>query len=173
MQKLESEIAKTNYTLTARIFHWSFLILFVYGVFKKIENINQLEDLALLKFEITFALLFILFLVARFVYMKRTQKSSLPPNTPRAQKFLAKAVHYGMYIGMITIAVSGLIIGFLYWLGLKSGIIIETIISWHEVSVSTVYWLVGLHLLGAIYHRVKNDGVWESMVPKLKKGKRF
>ena len=168
MKKTDAEIAKTNYTLTARIFHWSFVILFAYGIFKQIENINQLEDLALLKFEITFALLFILFLVARFVYMRRTQKSSLPPDTPRAQKILAKAVHYGMYIGMISIAFSGLVIGSLYWLGLKSGIIIEALIGWHEVSVSIVYWLVGLHLVGAIYHRFKNDGVWQSMVPSLK-----
>ena len=171
MKKTDAEIAKTNYTLTARIFHWSFVILFAYGIFKQIENINQLEDLALLKFEITFALLFILFLVARFVYMRRTQKSSLPPDTPRAQKILAKAVHYGMYIGMISIAFSGLLIGSLYWLGLKSGIIIEKLIVWHEVSVSIMYWLVGLHLIGAIYHRFKNDGVWQSMVPTLKRGK--
>ena len=125
----------------------------------------------LLKFEIAFALLFILFLVARFVYMKRTQKSSLPPDTPMVQRALAKAVHYGMYIGMISIALSGLVIGCLYWLGLKSGIIIETIIGWHEFSVSTVYWLVGLHLIGAIYHRFKNDGVWEAMTPSLKREK--
>tara|TARA_B100001175_G_scaffold291727_1_gene277080 strand:+ start:141 stop:656 length:516 start_codon:yes stop_codon:yes gene_type:complete len=171
MKKTEAEIAKTNYSITAKIFHWSFIILFAYGIFKQIDNINQLEDLALLKFEITFALLFILFLVFRFVYMTRTQKSSLPPDTPRAQKALAKAVHYGMYIGMISIAFSGLVIGSLYWLGLKSGIIIETIIGWHEVSVSIVYWLVGLHLIGAIYHRFKNDGVWQSMVPTLKRGK--
>ena len=171
MKKTKAEIAKTSYSITAKIFHWSFIILFAYGIFKQIDNINQLEDLALLKFEITFALLFILFLVVRFVYMTRTQKSSLPPDTPRAQKALAKAVHYGMYIGMISIAFSGLVIGSLYWLGLKSGIIIETIIGWHEVSVSIVYWLVGLHLIGAIYHRFKNDGVWQSMVPTLKRGK--
>ena len=171
MKKTEAEIAKTSYSITAKIFHWSFVILFAYGIFKQIENINQLEDLALLKFEITFALLFILFLVFRFVYMTRTQKSSLPPDTPRAQKALAKAVHYGMYIGMISIAFSGLVIGSLYWFGLKSGIIIETIIGWHEVSVSIVYWLVGLHLIGAIYHWFKDDGVWQSMIPTLKRSK--
>ena len=171
MQNTEVEIAKPSYTLTAKIFHWSFVILFAYGISKQIDNINQLEDLALLKFEIAFALLFILFLVARFVYMKRTQKSSLPPDTPMVQRALAKAVHYGMYVGMISIALSGLVIGCLYWLGLKSGIIIETIIGWHEVSVSIVYWLVGLHLIGAIYHRFKNDGVWESMTPSLKRKK--
>ena len=171
MQNTEVEIANPSYTLTAKIFHWSFVILFAYGISKQIDNINQLEDLALLKFEIAFALLFILFLVARFVYMKRTQKSSLPPDTPMVQRALAKAVHYGMYVGMISIALSGLVIGCLYWLGLKSGIIIETIIVWHEVSVSTVYWLVGLHLIGAIYHRFKNDGVWEAMTPSLKREK--
>jgi len=171
MKKTNAEIAKIKYSLTARIFHWSFVILFAYGIFKQIENINELEDLALLKFEITFALLFILFLVARFIYMTQTQKSSLPPDTPKAQKALAKAVHYGMYIGMLSIAFSGLVIGSLYWLGLKSGTIIETLIGWHEVSVSIVYWLVGLHLIGAIYHRFKNDGVWQSMVPTLKRGK--
>jgi len=118
MQNTEVEISKPSYTLTAKIFHWSFVILFAYGISKQIDNINQLEDLALLKFEIAFALLFILFLVARFVYMKRTQKSSLPPDTPMVQKALAKAVHYGMYLGMISIALSGVVIGCLYWLGL-------------------------------------------------------
>ena len=171
MRNSEVEITKPSYTLTAKIFHWSFVVLFAYGISKQIDNINQLEDLALLKFEIAFALLFILFLMARFVYMKRTQKSSLPPDTPAMQRALAKAVHFGMYIGMVSIALSGLVIGCLYWLGLKSGIIIETIISWHEVSVSIVYWLVGLHLIGAIYHRFKNDGVWESMTPSLKREK--
>ena len=171
MRNTEVEMAKQSYTLTAKIFHWSFVIIFAYGISKQITNIEQLEDLALLKFEITFALLFILFLVVRFFYMKRTQKSSLPHSTPLVQKALAKAVHYGMYIGMISIALSGLVIGCLYWLGLKSGIIIETIIGWHEVSVSTVYWLVGLHLIGAIYHRFKNDGVWEAMTPSLKREK--
>ena len=171
MRNPEVEITKPSYTLTAKIFHWSFVILFAYGISKQINNINQLEDLTLLKFEIAFALLFILFLVTRFVYMKRTQKSSLPPDTPMAQRAIANAVHYGMYIGMISIAFSGLVIGCLYWFGLKSGVIIETLIGWHELSVSIVYWLVGLHLIGAIYHRLKNDGVWQSMVPTLKRGK--
>ena len=171
MRNPEVEITKPSYTLTAKVFHWSFVFLFAYGISKQVDNINQLEDLALLKFEIAFDLLFILFLVARFAYMKRTQKSSLPPDTPMLQKALAKAVHYGMYIGMISIALSGLVIGCLYWLGLERGIIIETIIIWHETSVSIVYWLVGLHLIGAIYHRFKKDGVWESMMPTLKREK--
>ena len=157
-----------GFSITAKLFHWGFILIFAYGIIKQIDNIEQLEDLALLKFEIVFAFLFILFLVVRFFYMTRTQKSSLPQNTPKIQKIAAKSVHYGMYIGMISIALSGLVIGFLYWLGLTSGIIIDTIIWWHETSVSVVYWLIGIHLLGAVYHRIKNDGVWNSMVPIFK-----
>ena len=171
MSETSQEITKSDFSLTAKTFHWSFVILFAYGISKQIDNINQLEDLALLKFEIAFAFLFIFFLVVRFFYMKRSQKSSLPQNTPKVQKIAAKSVHYGMYIGMISIALSGLVIGFLYWLGLKSGMIIDIIIGWHETSVSVVYWLIGIHLIGAIYHRLKDDGVWNSMVPILKSNK--
>ena len=139
--------------------------------FKQIEDIKQLEDLALLKFEIYFALFFIVLLLIRFVYMKRTQRSSLPPDTPKAQKTLAKLVHYGMYAGMVSIALSGLMIGCFYWVGLKGGLLVNFLISWHETSVSTVYWLIGLHFVGAIFHRFKKDEVWDSMVPILQSKK--
>ena len=86
MSETSQEITKSDFSLTAKIFHWSFVILFAYGISKQIDNINQLEDLALLKFEIAFAFLFILFLVVRFFYMTKTQKSSLPQNTPKIQK---------------------------------------------------------------------------------------
>ena len=171
MVKQVRQQGSQGFSITAKLFHWGFILIFAYGIIKQIDNIEQLEDLALLKFEIAFAFLFILFLIVRFFYMTRTQNSSLPQNTPMIQKIIAKSVHYGMYIGMISIALSGLFIGFLYWLGLKSGIIIDTIIGWHEISVSVVYWLIGIHLLGAIYHRMKNDGVWNSMVPILKSSK--
>ena len=161
----------SGFSFIARIFHWGFIVLFAYGVVKQIDDIKELEDLVLLKFEISFALLFILFLLTRLVYMTRTQKTSLPPNTPKVQKYIAKVVHYGMYIGMISIAFSGLVIGSLYWLGFKSGIAMKTIIGWHEFSVSIIYWLVGLHLAGAVYHWFRNDGVWESMVPTFKRSK--
>ena len=172
MNKANEQKSIEGFSLTAKLFHWSFILIFSYGIFKQIDDINQLEDLALLKFEIIFALLFILFLIIRFIYMKRTQKSSLPPDTTKFQKAGAKLVHYGMYVTMISIALSGLVIGLLYWLGWKSGLLIETIIFWHESSVSIVYWLIGLQLLGAVYHWIKNDGVWESMVPILNRNRK-
>ena len=156
---------KQNYSFLAKFFHWGFVLLFGYGIFKQVDDIAQLEDIYLLKIEILFASFFLFFLVLRFFYMFKTQKTSLPAKTPRSQKFVAKLVHYCMYICLASICISGLMIGLFFWLGLKNGILIEFIIMLHENSISIIYWLIAIHIIAAIYHRVKNDGVWNSMVP--------
>ena len=145
--------------------HWGFVLLFIYAVLKQIESINQLEDGSLLKFEVVFAIVFLLLLAIRFFYMKKTQQSSLPEQTPEPQKLAAKIVHTGMYICLAAIPLSGLMIGLLFWLELKDGMLINIVIEAHEFAVSIIYWLIGIHVLAAIYHRLKKDGVWSSMVP--------
>ena len=74
MSETSQEITKSDFSLTAKIFHWSFVILFAYGISKQIDNINQLEDLTLLKFEIAFAFLFFLFLMTLVI---RTPASAI------------------------------------------------------------------------------------------------
>ena len=59
MNKENEQKSIQGFSLTAKLFHWGFILIFSYGILKQIDNINQLEDLALLKFEIIFALLFI------------------------------------------------------------------------------------------------------------------
>ena len=145
--------------------HWGFVLLFIYAVLKQIESINQLEDGSLLKFEVVFAIVFLLLLAIRFFYMKKTQQSSLPEQTPEPQKLAAKIVHTGTYICLAAIPLSGLMIGLLFWLELKDGMLINIVIEAHEFAVSIIYWLIGIHILAAIYHRLKKDGVWSSMVP--------
>ena len=41
-------IDKNNYKYSkiAKLFHWGFVILFVYGVAKQVDDISQLEDTA-------------------------------------------------------------------------------------------------------------------------------
>ena len=70
-----------GYSLVAKTFHWSFVLIFFYGIYKQVDDIQQLEDLSLLKFEILFASIFLLLLFIRFIYMAKTQTSSLPENT--------------------------------------------------------------------------------------------
>lgn len=148
--------------------HWGFVLLFIYGLLKQIDELNQLKDEALLKFEVIFAVIFILLLLIRFIYMKTTQKTSLPQSTPRSQVIAAKVVHSGMYICLALIPLTGLLIGLLFWLGLEDGFLINLVVGSHELVVSLIYWLIGFHILAASYHRLKKDGVWSSMVPFFK-----
>ena len=157
--------ATGGYSKIAKIFHWGFVALFAYGVLKQVDDIGQLRDTALLRFEILFASALLILLGARFFYMLRTQKTSLPEETPYAQKIAAKIAHLGMYISLATIALSGILIGLLYWSGFSSGILIDGAVGLHEVSVTLTYWLIAVHILAAIYHRFRKDGVWDAMVP--------
>ena len=158
----------TKYSTTAKFFHWGFVGLFAYGIAKQVDDISQLEDFALLRFELVFATLLILLLAVRFLYMTKTQTSSLPSETSSFQKLAAKLVHLGMYASLTTIALSGILIGGIYWMGMKEGLLIEGIITVHELAVTASYWLIGLHIVAAVFHRFKNDGVWNSMVPVCK-----
>ena len=159
---------KNSFSSTAKFMHWGFVLLFIYGLLKQIDELNQLKDEALLKFELIFAVIFILLLLIRFVYMRTTQKTSLPQSTPRSQVIAAKVVHSGMYICLALIPLTGLLIGLLFWLGLEDGFLINLVVGSHELVVSLIYWLIGLHILAASYHRLKKDGVWSSMVPFFK-----
>ena len=126
MQKM----VKSKHSITAMLFHWGFVFIFMYGILKQVEDINQLSDISLLKFEIIFAALMLILLIIRYLYMSRIQASSLPEDTSIFQKRTAKIVHLCLYINLSIIPITGLVIGILYWLGLKSGIFIELTVGY-------------------------------------------
>ena len=157
--------AGSHYGLAALILHWGFALLFLYGVIKQVEDVSQLADDAFLRFEMVFALIFLALLVVRFVFMKTRHVSALPADTPVWQRWAARLVHLGMYASLAAIAVSGLAIGFLYGAGFTSGLLLEAVTELHGMTVSLAYWLIGIHVLAALYHRWLGDGVWTAMVP--------
>jgi cytochrome b561 len=73
-----------------------------------------------------------------------------------------------MYTTLASTAITGLLIGLFYWLGFKEGLLINLLTVIHSFVVNALYWLIGIHIVAAIYHRLKKDGVWSSMVPFLK-----
>ena len=156
---------KKQYSFLAKFWHWGFVLLFIYGVAKQVDSIEQLENKFFFQFEIIFAFLFLFLLIIRFIYMTKTQETSLPDSTPKIQKIAARVVHLGMYTGLAGVALTGLLIGFLFWLGFKEGLLIEIVTEIHSFVVNVLYWLIGIHILAATFHRLKKDGVWSSMVP--------
>ena len=162
---IEKQDDRVKYSLLARALHWFFVIFFAVGIYKQVDDINQLEDIMFFRTEIIFASVLLLLLAFRFLYMTKTQKTALPDNTPKIQRFAAKIVHFSMYVSLAGIALSGLAIGYLFSIGLKDGFFVDLIVAIHEFLVSTIYWLISVHVIAAIFHRFKRDGVWNSMVP--------
>ena len=144
------------------------MLLFGYGVFKQIENKEQLNDVGLLISEMFFAVAFLLFIILRYIYIRRRYKTALPSETLKIQVIAAKFVHSSMYFVLTGIAISGLGIGTLYWLDYTDGLLIETMIWVHELLFSIILCLISIHIFAAIYHRTQHDFVWSSMVPFLK-----
>lgn len=165
MQHVPTPRQTAHYSLIAKCLHWGFILLFVYGIVKQVDDVSQLADSAFLRFEMVFAVIFLLVLAARFAYMKTTQSSALPGDAPLWQHRAARAVHYGMYASLAAIALSGMLIGLLYGAGLTSGLILEAALEVHGLTVLVSYWLIAIHVAAALYHRWQTDGVWNTMVP--------
>ena len=113
-------------------------------------------------------MIFLVFIIFRFIYMKKNFTTSLASETPKLPRIVAKIIRILMYVAFAGIAISGLGIGFLFWLGYRNSYLMELTIRVHELFFSVIVWLISAYVLAAIYHRIQNDFVWSSMVPLLK-----
>ena len=158
-----------SHTKLAKTIHWSFIVLYAYGIFKQVNDISQLEDNGLLIFEVIFACIFLLVVIMRYFYMRKvgTMQSSTVPVHP-VHNFIAKSVHLSMYLCLILLPLSGLAIALLFKQGIFDGPWQNIAIGIHEFTATSSYVLIAIHVSAAIYSRVKGEGVWSSMVPFLK-----
>jgi len=158
-----------SHTFLARFIHWTFIPLYAYGIFKQVDDIESLEDRALLIFESIFASIFLLIVILRLTYMRRFKTFQGATHTPhRIHTFIAKSVHRGMYAALILLPLSGLIIAALYSQDIKTGLLQDGALAVHELSATLSYVMIATHVSAAIYSRIKGEGVWSSMVPILK-----
>jgi len=158
-----------SHTFLARFIHWTFIPLYAYGIFKQVDDIESLEDRALLIFESIFASIFLLIVILRLTYMRRFKTFQGATHTPhRIHAFIAKSVHRGMYAALILLPLSGLIIAALYSQDIKTGLLQDGALAVHELSATLSYVMIATHVSAAIYSRIKGEGVWSSMVPILK-----
>ena len=154
-----------HFSLLAKIFHWGVMAVFIYGIAKQVGEVSDLHNRALLIFEMKFAAAFLALLAVRYLYMTKTQTTSLPNDTPRWQKRMAFFAHQAMYISLAAIAITGLGIGLLFMMGFTEGMMISAVVELHGITVTVSYALIALHVSAALFHRFQEDGVWSSMVP--------
>ena len=168
-----------SHTLLARSIHWSFILLYVYGIFKQVNELDELEDTNLLLFEIVFATTFLVIVILRYSYMRRF-KTFLGAREPVhiVHYYFARTVHRAMYACFILLPLTGLMIAGLYSQGYtvnatpdEEQTIMDLVLDLHGAVADLSYMLIFLHIGAAIYSRIKGEGVWSSMVPILKEDK--
>ena len=102
----------------------------------------------------------------RYFYMSRfeTFLGAYEP-VPVMHKFLAKTIHTSMYLCLILLPLTGLMIAGLFAQEIKDGPLIEIVVGLHGFSADLSYLLIAIHVVAALYSRIKGEGVWSSMVP--------
>ena len=153
----------TSHTPLAKFIHWTFTLLYAYGIFKQVDNLTELEDSSLLYFEILFAIIFLIIVLIRYFYMKDTPALlGAHDDVAKGHLFIAKAIHRLVYFSLIMLPTTGLLIAALFNLGIGG---IELAIAIHEFSAFISYVVIGLHVVASIYSRFKGEGLWNAMVP--------
>ena len=152
-----------THTFLAKLIHWTFIPLYAYGIFKQVDDLNQLEDASLLNFEILFASVFLIIVLLRYFYMKETPVLvGAHDDVHKGHLFIAKMVHGLIYFSLIMLPTTGLIIAGLFSLDIGG---IDTAIAIHELSAFLSYVVIALHVGATLYSRFKGEGLWNAMVP--------
>lgn len=161
--------------IVTRGFHWLAGILLIYGLVFNAE-FEVLSDPAALAREVNFALVLGGTFLVRLIWVELVGGGSrLTPDAPPWERVLSRAVHYGIYMLVIAIVLTGLGIAStvspaptlfrLRLAFLAGGAPQEFLLELHEAFATALMLLIGLHVLGASWHWiVRKDGVWESML---------
>ncbi len=152
-----------THTFLAKLIHWAFIPLYAYGIFKQVDDLNQLEDASLLNFEILFASVFLIIVLLRYFYMKETPVLvGAHDDVHKGHLFIAKTVHRLVYLSLIMLPATGLLIAGLFSLGVAG---VDIAIAIHEFSAFLSYVVIALHVSATFYSRFKGEGLWNAMVP--------
>lgn len=149
--------------------HWLSILVIGYGYLKGLDNVNQLADLALFRFEVIFASGMGLLFAFRLLWAQKIGGATrLPSAAPKWEHFASRCVHYGLYGSVFTIVGTGLAIAYAFASTLMGDLFINTMIFIHEAALAVLPVLIVTHIAGALWHKViRRDSVMESMTGKL------
>ncbi len=151
----------------AKFLHWSTTGLIAYGYLTGVDDVSDLADPARFRTELIFASLLGSLLVARFLWMHLINgHTRLSAHAPHWERTLSRFAHYGMYVGVAAVILSGFAIGLGISLPGLGGSFVSTMIAIHEFLLAVTAMLMAAHVLGALWHLlIRRDGVWGSMMP--------
>ena len=152
-----------SHTTTSKFIHWTFTVLYAYGIFKQVGDLEELEDASLLNFEIAFAIAFLVIVLIRYFYMRGTPTLlGAHEEMRKGHLFIAKTVHQLVYFSLIMLPTTGLVIAALISFDMRG---MGIAIGLHEFSASLSYLVIITHIGASLYSRLKGEGIWNAMVP--------
>ena len=87
-----------------------------------------------------------------------------PESISEIHILFARSIHVGMYFSLVMLPISGLMIAFLFSNGFNDGDLQARALGLHDFSASLSYWLMGIHILAAVYSRLKGEMIWHAVV---------
>jgi cytochrome b561 len=174
-----------GYGTVARILHWLTFVLVCVTIpvgFLMTSELQErsLQD-ALFIFHKGIGPIILLVVMVRIFWRILDGSPALPATLPKLQRIVSKVVHFGLYAGLLTMALSGYVrvvaggfpIELLNAIGVppllpRNEGLAETAKMIHRSAVWGLLGLIALHVGAALYHRfVMRDGIMARMWPPL------
>ena len=177
---LESGYDRPAYDPVARTLHWLTLLLLglQFGLAWSAPERLTAPD-ALMSLHLSFGVLILIVAVARLAWRLVRPAPALPPDLPDWQRLGSHAVQVLLYVLLIALPILGwLWAGERGWpVGLFGLATLPDLVArgspfgrlagnLHALLSNVLLVLVGLHVLGALYHAaIRRDGVMQRMLP--------
>jgi cytochrome b561 len=170
-----------KYGIISKTIHWTITSLFLY-MFYLASTMMGMEDSAdkwaMYGEHKQFGVLVFILVLFRIGWIVANKNPEYPQKNSKWKKFLAKATHIFLYLIMLAFPISGYLMSMagghgisffgmgVYDLVGKSESLGELSHTIHSALEYITYAIVGLHVMGALYHHIiENDNVLTRMLP--------
>lgn len=169
-----------RHSWTTRWVHWLAAALLLFAAVTNGDVTGALFSPGAMRFEVYVGVVVAAFYGFLWLWTKGPGGGSrLPQTAPAWERRLSKVVHYGIYLSIAAILLTGFAMAYLAPTDLVVNAAAERIVdmSWqfsfardaHEFASGLLGWLFGAHFAGALWHWiVRRDGVMQaiSVVPQ-------
>lgn len=148
----------------AKVLHWSTALLLLFAYIANTDVTNALRDPVAMQQEVILGVAIAVVFAARFLWMRYLNQgaSRLPTHAPAWERKLAPLAHYGLYLCVMAIVLTGLAIP-VAQNNFSDGTL-RAVIDLHEFTTNTTLIVIAAHIAAALWHKlVRRDGVWESI----------
>lgn len=164
-----------SHTWATKWVHWVAAALLLFAVVTNGDVTGALFNPNAMQFEVYVGIAMAVFYGFLWLWTKGPGGGTrLPAKAPGWERLLAKIVHYGIYLSIVSILLTGFAMAYLAPTDLVVNAPAEQILDMsgrfsfardaHEFAAGLLGWLFAAHLAGALWHLfVRRDGVMQAI----------